>query len=140
MRSKSEKEYEVGYKKPPKGTQFRKGKSGNPSGRPNKAPQPIDPAILLETIDNEEIAVKIDGKWVSMKKAELQYRQLFAKAIKGNLATARLLAKMAFEYFAPEERGKFGYEAIGETEAARRFGPKWRKRIEEHHARLGLGR
>jgi len=133
------KSYGVGYQKPPKATRFQKGKSGNPSGRPKKAPQPIDPALLLETIDNEEIAVKIDGKWTRMTTAEIQFRQLFAKAIKGNLSAARLVANMAFEYFAAEESGKYGYETISETEAARRFGRHWRKRVQEHHARLGLG-
>jgi hypothetical protein len=29
--------YEVGYGKPPKDTQFKKGSSGNPKGRPKKA-------------------------------------------------------------------------------------------------------
>jgi hypothetical protein len=29
-------DYEVGYKKPPKATQFKKGASGNPKGRPKK--------------------------------------------------------------------------------------------------------
>ena len=30
-------DYEVGYGKPPKNTQFRKGVSGNPRGRPKKS-------------------------------------------------------------------------------------------------------
>lgn len=34
MKPKDEKEYEVGYKKPPKNYQFKKGQSGNPKGRP----------------------------------------------------------------------------------------------------------
>jgi Family of unknown function (DUF5681) len=29
-------DYEVGYGKPPKTSQFKKGESGNPSGRPKK--------------------------------------------------------------------------------------------------------
>ena len=32
--SNSKREYEVGYKKPPKEGQFKKGQSGNPRGRP----------------------------------------------------------------------------------------------------------
>ena len=135
---KSNKSYEVGFKKPPKATRFQKGKSGNPSGRPKKAPQLIDPALLLETIDNEEIAVKIDGKWTQMTKAEIQFRQLFANAMKGNLTAARLLANMAFQYFAPEECGKYGYEIMSETQAVRRFGRNWQKIIQEHRARLGI--
>jgi hypothetical protein len=33
----SESDYEVGYRKPPKATRFKKGKSGNPNGRPKDA-------------------------------------------------------------------------------------------------------
>ena len=32
-----DKDYEVGYKKPPKHTQFQPGQSGNPAGRPPKS-------------------------------------------------------------------------------------------------------
>ena len=32
-----DKDYEVGFGKPPKSKQFRKGKSGNPKGRPKGA-------------------------------------------------------------------------------------------------------
>jgi uncharacterized protein DUF5681 len=30
--------YEVGYRKPPRSTQFQKGQSGNPGGRPRRLP------------------------------------------------------------------------------------------------------
>ena len=30
-------EYEIGYRKPPKHTQFKKGQSGNPKGRPKRS-------------------------------------------------------------------------------------------------------
>jgi hypothetical protein len=36
MREKRSNSYEVGYGKPPKDTQFKKGSSGNPKGRPRK--------------------------------------------------------------------------------------------------------
>ena len=43
-------DHEVGYGKPPKGGQFKPGKSGNPSGRPkgakNKLPQEVKAMIL----------------------------------------------------------------------------------------------
>jgi hypothetical protein len=32
--------YEIGYRKPPKATQFRKGRSGNPRGRPKRSKSP----------------------------------------------------------------------------------------------------
>nr|WP_087575756.1 DUF5681 domain-containing protein [Sphingomonas sp. CDS-1] len=45
-------DYEVGYKKPPKRTQFKKGQSGNPKGRPKgaKSLQTIARRLLTEKI------------------------------------------------------------------------------------------
>ena len=57
MSGEEEKTYEVGYKKPPIATRFQKGQSGNASGRPKKVPALLDPGIMLEYIDNEEISV-----------------------------------------------------------------------------------
>ena len=81
--------------------------------------------------------MKIDGKRKRMTKAEIQFRQLFTKAIKGDLTTARLIMSMASKYFAPEERRMCGLEVIAETEAAQRFGRNWQRHVEEHNARLG---
>ena len=98
-------DYEVGYKRPPVATRFKKGQSGNPSGKPKKISQELDPGKILQSIDNEEMIVKIDGKGKRMLKAEIYFRQLFTKAIKGSLSEARLIAKIAAKYFGPEAEG-----------------------------------
>src|SRR5438128_8763465 len=48
----TDKPYEVGFGKPPKGTQFRKGESGNPKGRPKGKPN-------LATIINRTLQAKV---------------------------------------------------------------------------------
>ena len=59
------------------------------------------PGKILQSIDNEEM----DGKDKRMLKAEIYFRQLFNKAMKGSLTEARLIAKMAAKYFGPEAEG-----------------------------------
>ena len=100
-----ENDYAVGYRKPPLATRFKKGQSGNPNGKPKKIAPELNPGKILQSIDNEEMIVKIDGKGKRMLKAEIYFRQLFTKAIKGSLAEARLIAKMATKYFGPEAEG-----------------------------------
>jgi Family of unknown function (DUF5681) len=103
--STEENDYEVGYGKPPVATRFKKGQSGNPSGKPKKIAPELNPGKILQSIDNEEMIVKIDGKGKRMLKAEIYFRQLFTRAIKGSLTEARLIAKMAAKYFGPEAEG-----------------------------------
>ena len=105
MSDDKEKDYKVGYGSPPVDTRFKKGQSGNPSGRPKKVVQELDPGKILQSIDNEEIIVKVGGKHKRMPKAEICFRQLFAIAIKGDLTAARLISKMAKKYFGPEAEG-----------------------------------
>jgi hypothetical protein len=140
MSRDNEKTYKVGYGKPPVATRFQKGRSGNPSGKPKKVPQPLDPGIILESIDNEEIVVIDNGKRKRMPKAEIQFRQLFTKAIRGDLKAARLIVNMAAKYFAPEVRGAQELEVMGVTEAAQRFGRNWQERVDELNTRLGYPR
>jgi hypothetical protein len=105
MSSKPEKPYEIGYGKPPTETRFKKGKSGNPSGRPKRRAPQKDTGKILQHFDNEEIVLMVDGKPKRMLQGEVLFQQLFKKAIKGNLEAARLIARMAAKYFGPEAQG-----------------------------------
>jgi hypothetical protein len=136
MSADSKKIYEVGYGKPPKATQFPKGKSGNPTGKPKRVAPEFDPGKVLQAIDNEEIILPIDGKRKRMTRAEIQLRQLFKTAIKGDLAAVRLIVTMASEKEASGLGSKYSLECIGETEATKRFGHNWEKRVEEYNARV----
>ena len=68
--AKSNKTYDVGYKKPPKATRFPKGTSGNPGGKPKKVTPEFDLGKVLQSIDNEEIIIPIDAK-INVKKPKM---------------------------------------------------------------------
>ena len=53
--------YEVGYGKPPRHTQFRKGQSGNPGGRPRRTATERANALLLGEA-YRLVTVKMDGQ------------------------------------------------------------------------------
>ncbi len=76
-------DYDVGYGKPPKAHQFKKGSSGNPAGAPSKRKRkPIDVAAIL----NEPLAVKTSGVRRKMPAFEVGVRRLVERALKqGNL-------------------------------------------------------
>jgi hypothetical protein len=88
----------VGYKKPPKRGQFKKGHSGNPRGgwdgkranqRVKQAPRP-----LTEIIDSalyETVVVQQKGKRQRMPMIEVIIRQLVAAAGKGDVKAFALL-------------------------------------------------
>jgi hypothetical protein len=105
MSGNLKKKSEVGYREPPEATRFQKGKSGNPSGRLKRPDPDTDPGRVLQSIDNEEIVVMVGGKRKRMPKAEFHFQQLFTTSINGDLSIAGLIAKMALQYFGPEERG-----------------------------------
>lgn len=77
-----EDDYEVGFGKPPKHTQFQKGRSGNPKGRP-KGSKSI-PQLVREIFD-EKVIVKGPGGQRSITKLAAGLTQLANKAASGDL-------------------------------------------------------
>lgn len=71
-----------GYKDPPKETQFKKGVSGNPKGRPKGSRNTLK---ILEEVLEQKIQILQDGKQIFISKKNAMLLQLVNSAVKGNL-------------------------------------------------------
>lgn len=83
--------YPVGYGKPPKNTQFKPGKSGNPKGRP-KGIQNLSTDLEQEL--GEKILVTEAGKSQPVTKQRAMIKSLFAKALKGDVRASSVLINL----------------------------------------------
>jgi hypothetical protein len=73
----------VGRGHPPKHTQFRKGTSGNPTGRPKGSK---NMSTLLMEAAHDQVSVTIGGKTRSISKLQATAMQLATKAASGDQA------------------------------------------------------
>lgn len=81
-------DYEVGHGKPPKHSQWKKGQSGNPSGKKSKAQTLKE---KLQAIADEEILVHKNGQTVAISNLEAAIYAAFAKAQGGNAPMLKIL-------------------------------------------------
>jgi hypothetical protein len=110
---------DVGYKKPPKATQFKKGKSGNPCGRPKGAKNreiavggdELRAIILREA--RRTISVREGGQMVTYQVAETVVRSLAIDAARGKPNAQKQFLTL---YAASEEADRL--EALHAFEAA----------------------
>lgn len=91
IKKKPKKDYEVGYKKPPKHTQFKPGQSGNPKGRPHGAKN-LSTELLEEL--QERVKVTESGKQKTISKQRAMLKALMAKAVQGDSRAANTLLNM----------------------------------------------
>lgn len=95
-------DYKVGYRRPPRATRFKKGESGNPSGRRGmKVPLTLQDAA--NAIFSRKVRAQISGKLVYVSNAELMLEALVQKAQrKGDVHAFRALLPLL------EGSGAFG--------------------------------
>jgi hypothetical protein len=84
----NDRDYEVGYGKPPKATRFRKGQSGNPKGRPKSS---RNVAMLLEEALFHKILIKDERGSRRVTVVEAFIQRVTRDALKGD---PRAVAKM----------------------------------------------
>src|SRR5258705_5637098 len=87
-------DYGVGFAKPPKYTQFKKGQSGNPKGRPKNT---LNLATVVNRIVREQVVINEGGQRKTVTKFEAAVKQVANKAASGDLSALRhLLALVQF--------------------------------------------
>lgn len=86
-------DYEVGYKKPPRHAQFKRGQSGNLRGRP-KGTKNL--RTDLEEELQEAVIVKEGETRKSVSKQRAMVKSLMAKAMQGDTRAANTILNMIF--------------------------------------------
>jgi hypothetical protein len=83
--------YDVGFGKPPKKSQFKKGQSGNPKGRPKHSKNVL--TDIHEELD-EMVNVTEGCKTIRMTKQRALVKATIAKASQGHTPSVKLLLEL----------------------------------------------
>ena len=108
-----EKEYEIGYRKPPQQSRFKKGQSGNPKGRPRSS---HNSGTLLREILSEPLEVRENGRVRRLTKKELLLRNTVVTAVTGDPRAREFLFNHApwlqKEFAEPKKSSRSAVEAF----------------------------
>lgn len=91
MSSDFSKEYEVGYKKPPRKNQFKPGQSGNPKGRPKLVKSFSDD---LKEESEELLTITENGKKIRTTKQRIFIKKVYNAALSGDKTAMKELVKL----------------------------------------------
>lgn len=106
--------YEVGYGRPPGHTRFKKGQSGNPSGRPKGRVKVTNIDLVLDEVASVAIAVNDNGRHRKISKLKALITSEFNKALKGNPSSVKSIVSLLSKRSARAEPDNFEPESTAE--------------------------
>lgn len=89
------KDYEVGYRKPPKHTQFKKGRSGNPKGRPKGC---CNMSTIMKEVMARPVVIKQNGQERRVPFREAFVHRLAGRSLEGRPSDMIALMKAMHNY------------------------------------------
>jgi len=95
QKSSKASDYVVGYRRPPKASQFMAGKSGNSKGRP-KGSRPV--GAILQDITQQKVAVTEKGKTRRIPAHEVMLRRFVNDAMRRDPRAMKLLLLLVDRY------------------------------------------
>lgn len=104
-------DYEVGYRRPPKGSRFIAGRSGNPRGRP-KGSRTI--GAVLQALMSAKVNVTEHGRTRRITRLEVMLLQLANDATRGDPRALKLILDVADRYARPAEEADRSEEMTSE--------------------------
>lgn len=90
----NDRDYKVGYGKPPEHSRFKPGQSGNKKGRPKKSAAHKDLSDLLWERLDQPVELMLGGRPVRMLAKEALAHQIVGRAMKGDFKAVQVLDRL----------------------------------------------
>ena len=87
-----------GNRTPPKNTQYKKGRSGNPKGRPRRPAPQVSTGSLFRKVAREQILIENRGTEYKMSRWDAFVRQIYNMALNRDSSAARLLDQLRRQF------------------------------------------
>ena len=96
----------------------------------------FDLGRVLQSIDNEEIIIPVDGKRKRMTRAEIHLRRLFTQAIEEDLSGSAPPCEDGIRIFGTREQRQIRSAMYQRnSRRAKRFGRNWQRKVQEYNVR-----